>query len=232
MTVINAFLRGGTGYILSDGAAVDVGSRVLAGIGSKIIVLPHVPCVVIARGGLMTYPMITMTLWKLVAGPGMDEFASRVAGDLRGELQKYFLAAPQLSDFDMVAVGYCHRRGLARGFFVSSTDLHQSPAWEVVETGSSFVMPGAESLLQVFTDLDAIDPSRDGVRLMQAQREFATPLGCSVGGFVQLTKVSPYAITTSIIGRWDDVVGETIAPEKKAVSVRDPDAAFKELARA
>ncbi|MGY2806391.1 hypothetical protein [Bradyrhizobium sp. USDA 4506] len=58
---------------------------------------------------------------------------------------------------------------------------------------------------------DAIDPEVDGLAVLELQR--ANPHQedgdfCYVGGFAQLTTVTREAVTSRIIHRWPDKVGE------------------------
>jgi hypothetical protein len=61
---------------------------------------------------------------------------------------------------------------------------------------------------------DHVDPMADGLRALNVLRRHPVVYpngGGGVGGFAQLTTVSRYAITTSIIHRWPDRVGEPIS---------------------
>jgi hypothetical protein len=57
---------------------------------------------------------------------------------------------------------------------------------------------------------DDIDPQRDGVRVMEVARAHASAFDCGVGAFAQLTTVTRDAITTRIVHRWPDHIGDII----------------------
>ena len=86
--------------------------------------------------------------------------------------------------------------------------------WQVVDPGDFVFAPSnpeieagcAAGLRAAFSEAAAID-------LLEQQRAMTTAGGapfCTVGGFVQLTSITREAITTKIIHRWPDEIGEQI----------------------
>jgi hypothetical protein len=58
---------------------------------------------------------------------------------------------------------------------------------------------------------DDVDPAVDGLKVFEILRRHRVP-GAMVGGFVQLTTVTRDEISTRVIHRWPDRVGEPISP--------------------
>lgn len=110
-------------------------------------------------------------------------------------------------------VGYSHRMGRLAAFKVGSTD--DAP----IELQDSMFRPApSEEALRLsgWTYQRLFEVERDGVTIMQAQRLTSYPFddgstGCGIGGHIQHTIVTPDQITTQIIHRWDDRIGQKIA---------------------
>jgi len=90
----------------------------------------------------------------------------------------------------------CHSKGVT--CLPNSSELHQAIV----------------AALPVGGGQNAIDPAIDGLRIIQLQRAHLIAGGgidgefCAIGGFAQLTTVTADAMTSRVIHRWPDKVGD------------------------
>jgi hypothetical protein len=149
---------------------------------------------------------------------GFDELEAR-AGDLMARWYDHVRRACPASFLAIVA-GLSESRGPS-AFVVRSDDCPVQthlPAWQSVGTGW-IIQPGYDGMGGVHGasfDVEAFDPVRDGIRIMEAQRVHIEPppIGTGhpqVGGFIQHTEITADGIRTRIMHRWPDEVGRVIA---------------------
>ena len=175
-------------HLLTDGVAIDSDGRV-AGILAKAMALPHLGVAVALRGTVEMLAQMPL----LGLAPDLETLRARTESAVRaveGEAEVYVA-------------------GLDACFAVTAA------------AGAQFVVGFAltPSSDPIYADLgflwdrppDDVDPATDGVKVFEVLRRHRAP-SALVGGFVRLTTVTRDAVTTRIIHRWPDRVGEPIAP--------------------
>lgn len=239
MTAVNVILKSDAAFIVSDGALVDTTTGKVLGFGSKVILLPQIPAAVIMRGPLLLVPALALVLFKF-APATFDELRKRITKDLRTEFEPYIRRIPYSRDLDVAVAAWSENEGGPCSFFITSSNIHPIAPWEPLDPGVCFILPETETMLAGrLADRRKIDPMRDGLDILQAQRQLAAPLNSKkrgwwpvkrstadtgaglhiVGGFAQVTEIRRSTITTHIIGRWDDKIGEVIQPDLEPVQV-------------
>jgi hypothetical protein len=173
-------------HMLVDGAAIGPEGRIV-GILSKAIVLPHLGAAITLRGQIQH--LADAILFGLPPDlAGLREMAETSVRNLAGAVEIYIAAFDQA--FAITAAGTQEIEGFALAPHVELNFLYnRSP--------------------------DEIDPADDGLAVMEALREnpirFANgAIGPAAGGHVQLTTIKRNEITTRIIRRWSDVIGEFV----------------------
>jgi hypothetical protein len=99
--------------------------------------------------------------------------------------------------------------------------------WALENLGMGTITPGDPAFLsRMFalpgmpSDVESFDPAIHGLRILQEQRMHPMQvIGTGqkhhvVGGFAQITTVTSDRIETSILRRWDDLVGKAIDPHR------------------
>jgi hypothetical protein len=208
--------------VLSDGAMVDETTGVLIGTAGKVFPLPKQNAVMVQRGsGLASFLYNKVSMM----GNTFDELEMRIGDGLYGFLgdaiAKDKAVGAAWTEFDILIAGISEKSRGPRSFIVMSFDhpLHdQIKAWQPFDTGPTpWLTPGTDEMLAMI-DPTIFDPERDGIRIMEAQRQILQPQGPKgglryiTGGFAQLTTVTKEQITTKIIHRWPDKIGEKITP--------------------
>lgn len=122
--------------------------------------------------------------------------------------------------FDLVVAGLSSSRG-PDSFLICDHDRYGGAAWSVIPLGPVCIAPADEETLARMALTEAelagdIDPVEDGLRIIEAQRHCKAIQGeetepsYGVGGFAQLTTVRAGEITTRILRRWPDRIGEKL----------------------
>jgi len=215
MTAINAFIRGREVHVLTDAAYLEATGR-LVFIGSKIGLLPHVNAVCVTRGeGEIE------GAFRAMLGTAFTSFDALTSG-FRQAVQKVIDghdAGRGYAPFEVMAAGISEFSGKPdiraafRGDTPEPVQFYSGKLWASPFDGVSAALKAKGIDLQS----DAFDPVMNGVELLEAQRaRVIQPAGfppCHiVGGFAQLTTVSAAGITTRVLKRWPDQVGQRIVP--------------------
>lgn len=203
-------------YMFTDGASY-YGDGTLGAVGQKVEILAHLNCAISCRGP---------------AGFG-DELAQAIntAFGSFDELVESF--APVVSNFyfvdrdryarcetgpeaEVFLAGWSESRDRPETYVVTSHSLNGEP-WSLQPLGPVAVSPYDADL---GARLARLQPSENvievGVSLMEQQRLVraphagAGPAVAGVGGFCQLTVVTGAGVSTMIVQRWPDVVGERL----------------------
>ncbi len=206
MTALNAWKAPGAVHLLTDGAAVGVRGDVLA-IWPKVVALPHLSCVVAARGHADLSRVVATLAGTLPISTFADmveafpDLVSKAAAHIRSDGVQAMTLNVVLAGLD----GETPRIFLAEAepaAAVWSLSVREVGAVMSPSDGSE---PGTTSEALVAGDGLSFDAARDGVPLMERQRDLA---GNGVGAFVQLTTVTSDGISTRILHRWPDKVGD------------------------
>jgi hypothetical protein len=80
-------------------------------------------------------------------------------------------------------------------------------------------------MLADIPDLDALDPIRDGLMILQRQRQIKVPSQiagapdmCFVGGYAELYTIKKDSITIQVLGHWPDKAGEVPVRETAPIA--------------
>jgi hypothetical protein len=124
-------------------------------------------------------------------------------------------------DMELIVGGWSSERDCAELYIIHNHDKSGLSAWTLTPVLSGYVSPCDEALIgRLRSDgidiaSDDFDASTDGLRVMQSQRDRKWDYGhgtiMAVGGFCQLTTLTRNAITTKILHRWSDAIGERIS---------------------
>lgn len=109
--------------------------------------------------------------------------------------------------------------------FMSTSTIHPDPPWQIVDPGSTIICPSTLETFAGFEDQDQVDPFRDGLMIMHRQRQIVVPGRPStvlVCGYAQVVTITRDAITTHVLGRWPDKVGEVPVREARPYVLYEP----------
>lgn len=213
MTAVNIIQKVGEIVVMADGlgyAAHGGPSQSVA----KMAMLPHIPLLVAVRGHVSIAHVI-VARFATEKATGFDAFLEFLAGFAR-EIIPQTCTHFGTPDFphEIYAVGFSHARGRLESHFMATSDAYASggrgaytlhledepmvaspqPSDEAINA-ARFVCPTARKF----------DPLDDGVKLMDAQRRTHPDM---IGGFVQLARVTREGISSRIIHRWPDEIGQ------------------------
>lgn len=229
MTAINVIKQKGAIHLLSDGAGLQREGNLVARV-NKVWPIPHLKAVFAGRGS--PYFSIFIANYVSIAASCFDdinnilpEMAQTAAAEFKSMLERSAFGAV----LDLFVVGWSEKNG-PTGYFLCNHRGHGDVAmpWEVTELGGINLAPVSEP---ISADLkqgwpngalpDDLDPVKDGLRMLEIQRthpfdqngDTDNPVMMrAVGAFAQLTTVTASAITTRIIHRWPDKIGDVIRP--------------------
>ncbi len=195
--------------LLTDGAWYT-SEGIVQAIASKILVLPHIPAAIAARGPVALQPLLFG-----IAYPCRDfedlltslkNFEDHLVSFVKSNSN---VDNPLLDQFEVLIAGYSHER---KGFETYVTANYQSLT---LLSGDQVSPPPDAAIIKQsgwqIPALNRFDADRDGLRLMDCQRAIGPPH--VVGGFVQKTIVERDGVRSSIIHTWPDEVGRKINPE-------------------
>jgi hypothetical protein len=197
-------------HVLTDGAGLMPDGK-HGGTVVKAMPLPHLNMVVSARGPVMTGLFAGLSLCG--AGQSFDQVKER-APDVARKIN----ATPGFSaPFEIFAAGFSEADGPTAWMIGSHSEIADVWPFELVELGNLTVFPlfgpsriGLLDDLEGPQALDFVDELLEDVRHtpVPLTSKFGGPLGCSIGHFAQLTTVTRDEISTRIVKRWPDQVGE------------------------
>lgn len=220
MSALNAYLSADAAHIFADGALYSANDGVMRGVSSKLIVLPHVDAVVGAVG-LAQVGVLAISAFAEQGFKTFDDFVANAAAVLR----KTYDETPEKTgmpqsriwgdSFIVGIAGWSHVADAPQFISIANFDRLGIPAFEAVPA-KQFYHPAAWQ-----TEFDANDPIGSGLRVMRAQRlTLYTSLHStdpfnqihSVGAFCQHACVTRDGISTKVLEKWPDKLGERITP--------------------
>lgn len=221
MTAINIVLKGDRAFVLTDGAGYSPDGVSLS-TEQKIMPIVPLSMALAVRGSTALWPFLSAFINEL-----HDSFDSVVEGfpetyrtcrDLQGGAMAGEFAKPH----EIFIVGISEMRGAAEAYAFVNFQIPGVPVEEMVPLSEGLVIPADAPFLEGLSGCpydpgrDDWDPATHGLQLIEAQRAIAWPLGLDgaltkgVGGFAQLTIVSRESVTSRILCRWPDKIGEKI----------------------
>ena len=216
-------------WLYTDGAGTNPDGS-LAWIGSKILLMPEWPGAVATRG-VGALPWMLRLAWAQDV-PSLNDALDRVVGDalaIGGHLVLNGYHDPL--NWEVVLAGWSHRR---EAFEVWDVFGRSPPDWteeqcreappltlrQMKGTTASWPVPD-ETILKTLwpSNQGGLLPADMAVPVMEAIRRKTYPMpGAAsaeyhaVGGFIQETGIGRDGLSTSIIHRWPDRIGERIDP--------------------
>lgn len=235
MAAINVIRQKEAVHIISDGAFCD-NTGIVYEIGPSAFVLPHLPAALAIRGSSHFMPFLVHRLSRECRS--FDDLLAKIVRAALEVHTSFPMAFGTLEfgtmqpDFDLVAVGWSKSRKATSSYLITSHDRVvgrglTSNAWQLLELPEVLIAPPiAETQItttgwKVPYSVESFSPETDGIALLQAQRlsrrelnERSGTLGQVhvVGGFVQLTTVSPGGVDSRVLHWWPDEVGRRINP--------------------
>ena len=227
MSAIITLIQKDAAHLLTDGAAYSPDGA-LQFVCQKVRLIPHLACAVAMRGPWNACPPIFEAI--SFAGRTFDELRENMVPLLQFCSEKYaphFEVCDAGPDFEVHVVGISETDG-PTGYIVSSHDRGIDPWSLITLDGFSFGPNNPQISARVFGRIapgryiDDLDAAADGLATLEIMREIpaATIAGddqAMVGGFAQLTSIGSDGITSRILKRWPDKIGERISmPFKQA----------------
>ena len=221
MSAINVLQYPDGAAVWTDGAHYLADGTMMA-VAPKIEALPHLHAILAARAPSLFLPLMAYRLGTefatfdaLVEGMAV---AVRIGFALHSAL---FDRCDHGADFNLVVVGWSESRGRCETWVMSSVLFGEMEPWNPQEMGPVLLMPydddlGDRLILTPEQLAGGLHPVEDGLRIIEAQRGVAACQGGreepshGVGGFAQMTFVGRHQITTAIMRRWPDAIGERL----------------------
>lgn len=213
--------------LYSDGGAFDPATGAFGQVSAKVSMLPHLPAIVAGRGDGHC------TVSVAAAANHFECFDDLVTGmeSVFAEAVEFFGAQGQ-TNFGFLICGYSAAREAWETYWIymgheldgtaieGSCELHQK-GWFF-----SIPEPGMDELeaAGVLTEDGRIRMQGEADMLAYVEAIRATPLpmgqgpdapvGCLASAFLQRTVVTSEGVTSSVIHRWPDRLGEKINPRE------------------
>ncbi|MGE0524379.1 MAG: hypothetical protein AB7O60_15265 [Variibacter sp.] len=223
MSALNVFVTPDAVHLWTDGAGYDADGTLLS-IEQKIAINGAMPAVIASRGSVLFLALLAEE-----AKNRHSTFDGLVGGaiDLVRTLTEMqaapILAACCAKELDFCFAGWSAERGRPEAYLLYNHETCGLPRWQMIPipSGAGMIQPSDDALLARLRNRGfdpaggAFDPVAHGAGIMREQRfPFRRPDGreiVAVGGFAQHTMLTRDAITTRVVERWPDRVGEKIA---------------------
>lgn len=239
MTAVNYVRQRDALHFITDGAAYSP-SGVLLGVTQKATAFAHLPAVFCIRGPVAARGMLTNLTRVATFDAMVADFELEFEREF--EHCASALTDTGLPDVEMMFGGWSEAAQEFQVYMISSCDGADRIAAEQLEARQGLAMPDAAFKLKRLEDVAAIAPNvpvseisiaygrplasiddiRDidefGIVLLELQRarliSNAPGLSpcCNIGGFGQVTTITRDAVSSRIICRWPDQVGEMMCP--------------------
>jgi hypothetical protein len=217
----------------SDGALVDSKTLNLLANCSKVVLMPECSCIIAQRGA---GGMLQALRWRLGVPFDFDDILQHIVGitrEINVDIVREYTFERQWS---LVIGGWSDSRERFELYSLRSRDFEMPnglsggvdtiPAFTLypIDGFIASPMPTSEQLLPFGVDWNNL--TMDAISLTQrvacatrgmpeaAQNTGAELSGFMIGGFLQTTVLYRDHITSSIVHRWPDVIGEKIDPTR------------------
>ncbi|TPK42638.1 MULTISPECIES: hypothetical protein [unclassified Mesorhizobium] len=216
--------------LLTDGAHYDQ-EGVITGIKSKVYRSPYMPMVITGRGHSWFLEQFSDLLIKLSVVGNFDEFMSGIPMLLEGSLKVRSQRFKKHHHIEMLIAGWSETQGPKLYYFATHDGAFHAgahiPPCELWEMG--FELGGGpavttEQLASVGITPEKLQPlgsaavEKYGAEIFELLRKHAEPNPDSspwpkhyaIGGFVQLTTITPDGSNTKTLRTWSDEVGDKV----------------------
>ncbi len=215
LSLINVIRGDDEIFVYTDGATY-LPDGTLIGSGPKISLAPHLPAVISSRGPMLLHEAFTGLAGQFDSYDTIKASAASIAAEAIK-----FLPQQDVRGGQIVVAGFTND-GLADSYCVQRNDT----GFEVQQLGPVFMRPAdidfsieavAARRLEVASNSETVV-----IGLCEMQRFMPCPVDGGavpiVGCFLQKTVIRKSGITTSVIKRWSDILGEKIRPEYDEVA--------------
>lgn len=210
--------------MISDGVGLGGDARV-ASIGTKVVMMPLIDAVIGMRGNAMITTLLMAALaadWQKFGT--FDGFKAGLVDHLRaifvavGSQWKQTQGADCL-EMDVIVAGWSETSG-PDSYLLRTIDGTPTPTWQIIDTGGVLLTPSSDEIFKAdggsLADQSRAISDAELIAVAEKQRRYIEPFGPNkietslVGGFLQVTTVTEHEISTRIIHRWPDEIGEPI----------------------
>lgn len=231
MTAINIIRDAEAVHVFTDGASYR-GDGTLGAVVQKVWPLAHLNAALVCRGPHTLGPLLVQRAGAVFGS--FDELAQGLA-DLARSVSMESADIMRLceigAEFELFLAGWSTGSNAPASYVVASHDRYCEP-WTLAELGPVAIAPFDEHLAEwCEINLDRLMASTSmaslAVELMEAQRGIRAQHGSSgptiagVGGFCQWTMIGEQTITTGIVKRWPDKLGEPLGLEVMPLEKRN-----------
>jgi hypothetical protein len=233
MSAINVIVQRDAAHLITDAAVYD-NDGIVRQIRPKTYVLPHLKCAIATRGPSRSTDLLGFAMATLFSS--FEDLVEQIEEQLPAiiELHADELTGGGNTRVDLFIVGWSEH-GPAAYFiqtepngWVGDTEILNPPAYTLTPLPSIVASPcftpeagtaSMEGANRVIRDVDDLDASMDGLRMLEIQRRDRCalvpggPEAHWVGGFGLWTRIGEHSVGQSVITRWNDRIGEPITPE-------------------
>jgi len=228
MTAINVIRHSDAVHLLTDGIVCN-SEGVICEIGPNAFALPNIPAAMAIRGPTHFMPFLVHRLSRECQS--FDDLLKRVVSvalEVHMSVPMTLGYGEVRPDFDLVVAGWSEERRRPESFIMTNQEESDQFAiannvWQLMALPDVLIAPsvGVAQIQavgwRVPETAEAFQPSIDGAKLVRAQRlskGLRPPIRNrdidSVGGFVQLTTVHSHGVSSTILHRWPDRMGQLI----------------------
>jgi hypothetical protein len=240
MTAINIArsLRHKIVYVVTDGAYYDISDGIVAAFGTKVFSVPSWPGVVATRGSALATALVGSEL--TMHFQSFDEVVNGIEEAVEAAEEDWhdLFERCGMSTIEIFLAGWSHERDQPESYIMrtgsekgavtddaATEDIELDvPTLKLVALPVMAVAPAVTNEQISIAGIERFDANDEpsvviqGLRhAIEAQRHALYHAdGASyhaVGGFAQLTTVTPDGIQQRILTRWNDEIGEPITPE-------------------
>lgn len=215
----------------ADGAFYDHEGK-LAGIATKLILMPAHDCIISLQGPYFFHPELRIRLHQVQGG--FDGILNLIVETMRAIHGDYANEYGFSRAFALLIGGYSATRGRWETYWINSEPYEEGSehepyeAWELTLAFATVWVPGygREAALSAGLDPEkplnaqGLAPAEIGIRVVTAGRFQPIPIHgdaengcCQVDGFIQVAHLCRGEAQTAIVHRWPDVIGERMRPD-------------------
>ena len=242
MSVAAAALTPDAAYLVTDGAYCDPVSGVLRCVSPKTLILPNISAAVTITGDSRLPLFLAAAIYE-GGDADFDELKENLGERLRlmfdGSHRELMDQAGVCRDGEILVAGWSPKKNAAASFLFTTGGNYGLAPWVPADSdsyGDQIALPADEDLVENMMQpwqgrINAGNAQRWATELLEWQRKKSWPVWrngveseiewIGIGGFVQLTTITPNAITTRVVHRWPgDKIGDRIggAEPKRAAA--------------
>lgn len=220
MSTMNAIVAPGQVSVLTDAAIYDWRTGILTSIESKAFVPEGINAVVSTRG-LKIVNQIMQCAFDGLRSKSFDEFRDLYLEKTVSALKFLMDTIAPGHDYEVMISGWSDENNRGEILFWHTYKNAEWPAAYDVILSEDAIFQGVEYDFSA-NDLSTFDPRIDGVALIEHGRGERYDLslgsmsnaviGYAIGGFIELHTVTANGVTSEVIHRFNDRVGEMIDP--------------------